>query len=156
MPAAVPVVVGVVTAAAAVYGVVASGKAARKQAEGQRIAQRAQERQAAAQQRVDDIRSQRARVKTIRAKRTAVAEVANAGQSSGVQTSTTQGTLATINSQTTSAITASRQKDDELRDASIFNQNASRQAAALYSSSARFQTGASQAAGVQNVASIFG
>ena len=146
---------GAVMVIGSVVGAAASWKAGKDAAKAAKQQQKAAEHQARKQQRIDDIRAQRRRIAGAREKRRVLAQSVNASTSSNTTSSNAIGFQGSVASQYTSAVTASRQTDDLIRDISIFNNAASAQAANLFASSARFGGIADLSKAAGTTASIF-
>ena len=144
-----------IMAATAVYSAVETNNAGKKAAKGRAAQVRAQQQQAKLQLRIDNVDAARRRVRGARATRIARAEAANTRVSSASSSSGFFGHEANIQSQYTSAVSASRQKDELVGQISVFNQQQAGIQASLFGSAARSAGNANNAQALNKVVSIF-
>ncbi len=144
-----------ISAGAAIVGVGASVAAKRQAANASKARQRALENQAKKQRQIASIRAQRERVPSVRARRRAVATVEAREQASGVSSSTSAGTIGSIQSQTSSAMGAASRINALNEQVSIFNQQQSSIAQRAMDKAGQFGQLQDFSKGAGNLVSIF-
>ena len=136
-------------------GLLQSHSAGRKAEKANREQAKAAAFAAKKQQRIDDIQAQRRRVAAARENRRVLASHTNLSESSGVSSSGATGFAGSVRSQYTSAVAASRNIDSLRSEISIFNTDASQNAARLFGQSASLSNQADLFKGVSDLTSIF-